>query len=50
VDDFKTALFRQSPQIKRLRLRILIEGGNSGMQNCSLHRFAPRRNTTPIFA
>jgi len=50
VDDFKTALFRQSPQIKRLCLRILIEGGNSDMQNCSLHRFAPRRNTNPIFA
>jgi hypothetical protein len=38
VDDFKTALLCQPPQIKRLGLGILIESGNSGVENGSLHR------------
>jgi hypothetical protein len=38
MDDFKSALFFQPAQVERLRFGILIEGGNSGIQNCSLHR------------
>lgn len=37
MNDFKTALLRQPAQIKRMGPGILIEGGNSGIQNCSLH-------------
>jgi hypothetical protein len=37
VNDFKSALFRKKAQIKRLCLRILIAGGNSGIQNRTLH-------------
>jgi hypothetical protein len=37
MDDFKTALLSPPPQIKRLGLGILIEGGNTGIQDCSLH-------------
>jgi hypothetical protein len=38
MNDFKTALLCQPPQIKRLGLGILIEGGDSGIQDGSLHR------------
>jgi hypothetical protein len=38
MNDFKTTLLCQPAQIERLGLGILIEGGNSGIQNRSLHR------------
>lgn len=37
VDNLESPLFRKPSQIKRLGLRILIAGGNSGIQNRSLH-------------
>jgi len=37
VNNLKPPLFREPPQIKRLSLRVLIAGGNSGIQNGSLH-------------
>jgi hypothetical protein len=35
VGDFKTALFRETAQIQRLGLRILVEGRNSDIQDRS---------------